>query len=289
MISVRNLIKNMGIVEKLSLIFLVIIVLVSIFGRFISPHRPDQIHLLSKHLPPAIFGGDPQYLLGTDELGRDILSRLLQATRISMTMAFVGMFFGSAVGIILGLTAGYFEGWWDRVVLTLINIQQSIPYEFFVLVMIVILGRGDLVILLAVGLSGWNSYARYVRGLVKSIKQEQFIDAAKSYGASPGRILAKYVLPNCLSLIIVLMTLNFPNVLLLESSLSFLGIGVQPPTATLGQMVGGGRNFMMTNMWLVFLPSLVIVLISASVMRLGEYLQVQVSKNDHYIGEIDNE
>lgn len=171
----------------------------------------------------------------------------------------------------------------------MINVQQSIPYIFFVLIMIAIFGRDTWVILLAVGISGWASYARYVRAMVKSIKEEQFIDAAISYNASALRILRKYILPNCIRIIIVIMTLNFPSVLLLESSLSFLGIGVQPPTATLGQMVGTGRTFMMTNMWLALLPSLVIVLISASGMKFGEFLQIQAN-TDSAIGiEVENE
>lgn len=285
----RYFYNKMDWAEKLAALFLILILIVSIFGTFFAPYPPQETHLLDNNLPPALFGGSQDYLLGTDELGRDILSRLLQATQISMAMAITGMIVGGILGIALGLTAGYFGGKWDKIVITLINIQQSIPYIFFVLVMIVIFGRSIWVILLAVGISGWDTYARYVRSLVLSLKEEEFVDAARSYNASSFRIITKYILPNCISLIIVLLTLNFPSVLLLESSLSFLGIGVQPPTATLGQMVGTGRNFMMTNMWLAFLPSLVIVLISASVMKLGSWLQYELKNQSDIIAEVGNE
>lgn len=266
-------IKSMPLLVKVCTILLGAVLLGALFAGFLMPYDPDDTFLLDRNQPPVFAGGSAAYLLGTDELGRDILSRILYGTRISVGMAIFGLFFGGLIGVVLGLTAGYFGGRWDRFVMILVNFQQSVPFTLIILMAIVLLGRGLTVLMLFIGLAFWETYARFVRSLVLSLKEKQYIEAARSYNASPARILFKYIFPGIVPSFIVILTLNFPTVLMLESSLSFIGIGVQPPTATLGQMVGSGRNYLMTNYWISVLPAIIIVLLSFCVQHIGEWLR----------------
>ncbi len=258
---------------KMCLALMVAVFLAALLADYLMPYNPNETFLVDRNLPPVFAGGTMQYILGTDELGRDILSRILYGTRISVGMALFGLFFGGLIGVVLGLVAGYFGGWWDRVVMMLINFQQSVPFTLIILMAIVLFGRGLPILIMFIGLAYWEVYARFVRGFVLSIKEKQYIEAAKSYNASPLRILFKYIFPGVIPSFIVILTLNFPTVLMLESSLSFIGIGVQPPTATLGQMVGSGRNYLMTNYWISVLPAIVIVLLSFCVQHIGGWLR----------------
>lgn len=268
---------------KICLVMVLFIIVGAIFADILIPYDPNDTILTNRNLPPVFAGGTFEHILGTDELGRDILSRILYGTRISLGMALLGLVFGSLIGVTLGLTAGYFGGRWDQFVMMLINFQQSIPFTLVILLGVVVFGRSILVLMLFIGFAMWETYARFVRSLVLSIKENQYIEAAKSYNASSRRIIFRHILPGVISTIIVLITLNFPSVLMLESSLSFIGIGVQPPTATLGQMVGTGRNYLATNFWISVLPAIVIVLLSFSVQHIGTWLRdkLDVKMADH--------
>lgn len=266
-------IKKMPLFIKICFLMLIIILVGGIFANFIAPYGPNETVLTERNAPPVFAGGTFQNILGTDELGRDTFSRILHGTRVSVAMALVGLIFGSLIGVTIGLTAGYFGGWWDRFVLMAINFQQSVPFILIILMGVVIFGRSIPVLMIFIGMAAWESYARFVRSLVLSIKEKQFIEAAKSYNAPSFRIIVKHILPNLTSSLIVLLTLNLPGVLMLESSLSFIGIGVQPPTPTLGQMVGSGRNYLTSNFWISVIPAVVIVIISFSVQNIGEWLR----------------
>lgn len=252
---------------------LIVIILGGLLANFIAPFGPSETVLTSRNKPPVFFGGTFENILGTDELGRDTFSRILHGIRVSVGMALVGLIVGSVIGVTIGLTAGYFGGWWDKFVLMAINFQQSIPFILIILLGVVVFGRGIPVLMIFIGIAKWESYARFVRSLVLSVKEQQYIEAAKSYNASSFRIIFKHIFPAITSSLIVLLTLNLPGVLLLESSLSFIGIGVQPPTPTLGQMVGSGRNYLTTNFWISVIPALVIVIISFSFQNIGEWLR----------------
>lgn len=269
----KKSIASMPLLVKICSVILLIIVLGALFSDFLMPYDPDATALENRNLPPVFAGGTIEHLMGTDELGRDIFSRLLYGTKISIAMAFVGVVFGTLVGVILGLTSGYFGGWWDKLVMLAVNFQQSVPFTLIILMGVVIFGRSIPVLMLFIGLAKWESYARFVRSLVLSLKEKQFIEAAKSYNASPARIIFKHILVSIVPSVIVLLTLNFPSILMLESSLSFIGIGVQPPTATLGQMVGSGRNYLTTNFWISVSPAIIIVLLSYCVQHIGEWLR----------------
>lgn len=258
---------------RVCLMLLAVVLFIVLFADEIAPYDPDATDLLCRNAAPVFLGGTAEHLLGTDELGRDLLSRLFYGTRISVGMALFGLLFGGLAGTILGLTAGYFEGIWDRIVMTFVNFQQSVPYILIVLLAIVLFGRGIPVLMIFIGLAKWESYAKLIRGIVMSVRKKQYVEAARTYNASPARILFRYIFPSVRTSLMVLLTLNFPSVLLIESSLSFMGIGVQPPTSTLGQMVEDGRNYLMVAPWIALVPAVMIVLVSCCIQHIGEYLR----------------
>lgn len=269
----KNLISSMPWGTRVSAILLLIIVGAAILADPLSTHNPNATELGSRNAPAMLFDPSSGHLLGADELGRDLYSRLLHGTRTSLLIAVVGLVLGGVIGTIMGLTAGYFGGVWDRLVMLAVNFQQSIPLTLLLLLGLVVFGRGILVLMIFIGLAGWETYARVVRGLALSLRERPFIEASRSYGASSARIIWKHLLPNTMSHLVVLLVLNFPLVLLLESGLSFIGIGVQPPTATLGQMVGDGRNYLATQPMNALVPSVVIVLLGFCVYVLGDWLR----------------
>ncbi|MCL1916754.1 MAG: ABC transporter permease [Peptococcaceae bacterium] len=258
---------------KVCVVLLCVVLFTVLFADFLMPYDPDKTDLLHKTLSPAFMGGNAEHILGTDELGRDVLSRVMYGARISIGIALFGLLIGCGFGLILGLTAGYFGGWWDRVALMLINFQQSIPFILFVLVGLVIFGRSIPVLIVLMGIARWETYAKITRGLVLSLKKKQYVEAAKCYNASPLRILARYIFPGVRTYLIVLITLNFPLILLVETSLSFVGIGVQPPTATLGQMVGTGKNYLVMAPWISIAPAIMIVVVAYCIQHIGEHMR----------------
>ena len=269
----KRVISHMPSWIKVCCIAFIGIALAAIFANVLSPYDPDATALLDRNKPPVFMGGTREHILGTDELGRDILSRLLYGTRVSLGMAMVGILFGGTIGVLVGLTAGYFGGICDRLVMAMIDFQQSVPFTLIILLGVVVFGRSILVLMCFIGMAKWEYYAKFVRSLVLGLKEKQFIEAAMTYHASPARIVFKYIFPNVLPSLIVSIALSFPSVLMLESSLSFVGIGVMPPTATLGQMVGSGRNYLVTSPWIALIPALLIVILSYCVQQVGEWLR----------------
>lgn len=272
----KNLLSSMRTWNLVCLIILIAIILAAVFADPLSSYDPNRTLLESRNARPVFLDGTSTNVLGADSLGRDLYSRALHGTRTSLMIASVGLLLGGFVGLTLGLTAGYFGGAWDRAVLLAVNFQQSVPLTLMILVGLVMLGRGILVLMLFIGLARWETYARVIRSLVLSAREQPFIDAARSYGARPRRIILRHIVPNTISYFIVMMVLNFPLVMLLESSLSFIGIGVQPPTATLGQMIGEGRTYLATNPWIAMIPSAILVLLSYCVHMTGEWLRDRV-------------
>lgn len=268
---------------RICLVVLVVIVVAAVLAGLIAPYDPNRSVLPSRNALPIFLDPSSGHLLGADALGRDILSRVLHGTRLSLVIAVVGLVLGGLVGLTLGLTAGYFGGLWDRLVMLAVNFQQSIPLTLLILLGLVMFGRGIGVLIIFMALARWENYARMMRSLVLSLKERTFVDAARSYGASPARVIVRNVLPNTVSYFIVLMVLSFPPVMLLESSLSFIGIGVQPPTATLGQMIGEGRTYLATHPWSSLVPSAVLVLLAYCVHVVGEWLRGRVQP--HFTGE----
>lgn len=253
--------------------FIVLVLLVAIFADVIAPYHYTKQDLLNRLKPPSFMGGPAQYLLGTDELGRDLLSRLIHATRVSMFVAVVGTTIGAVIGTILGFVAAHYRGWIEEGLMMLVDAQASLPFMLIALAVLAFFGNNLTLFILVMGIHGWEAYARLTRGLVVAANTQGYAVAVKALGATPGRIYARHVLPNIAAPLIVQFTLFFPATILLESSLSFLGLGIQPPLTSLGQMLGAGRSHLISAWWIAVLPGTVIFLTTLSVSIAGDWLR----------------
>lgn len=259
---------------KFCCIFSALLGLAALFAPWIVPFDPTATNILEKLKPPFFLEGfDGAHWLGTDQLGRDLLARCLYGIRVSVGIALLGLMVSAVVGTVAGLAAGMVGGWLDRCIMLVVDVFISVPFLLLVLVGIAVFGSDIMVLILLVGLARWESYARIVRGQVMQLREMPFIEASRSLGASTASIAWRHVLPNIASPLIVLITLNFPAILLLESSLSFLGIGVQPPTASLGRMVGDGRDYLIFSWWVALAPAAVIISITLVVQTMGDFLR----------------
>lgn len=246
----------------------------AIAAPLIAPHGPLDQSLLSRLSPPIGFERYRDgFLLGTDELGRDILSRTLYGLRLTLSLALLGSIIGLLIGGLLGLLSGLRGGLFEDIVTGAVDAQIAIPFTLIALLFLAIFGSSLTIMVCVLGVYGWEQYARIVRGEVKKLKAMPFVEAARAAGASNVRIATRHVLPNVVSPLVVQFTLSFSNIVLLESTLSFLGLGVQPPTATLGSMVGFGRDYMPTAPWVVIVPALAILLVTFAVQILGDWLR----------------
>ena len=252
----------------------VLLVALALLAPLIAPFDPNQQKLLARLRPPMGFErASPLYWLGTDQLGRDILSRCLYGLRLSLALAF----FGGLVGLVIGVVvAGLARGWVDALLMGLTDVKLSVPFTLVALLLIALAGTSTEVLLVVLGLAYWAHFARLVRGQVIALRDMPYVEAARAVGASPLRVALRHMIPNLVSPVVVMATLNFSNLILLESSLSFLGIGVQPPTATLGSMVGQGRDYMASAPWVVAAPAVLIVLVALVAMLLGDHLRDRV-------------
>jgi peptide/nickel transport system permease protein len=245
----------------------------ALLGPLASHYDPDSQKLLNRLRPPLFFGGDSSHVLGTDQLGRDILTRCFYGLRLSLGLSLLGSVLGLALGGLLGVTAGLSGNLVDDLIMGFVDLQIAVPFTLIALLAVAVFGNGLSVLVVVLGVAYWEHYCRLMRGQVVAIRSQLYIDAARVAGASAWRLAWRHVAPNILSPLIVMFTINISNLLLLESSLSFLGLGVQPPTATLGAMVGQGRDYMATAPWIVLGPALLIVLVALVVMMLGDWLR----------------
>lgn len=240
----------------------------------IAPFDPDAQSLLRRLRPPLGFErADAAYLLGTDQLGRDLLSRCLHGLRLTLALALAGALLGLFLGCAIGLLAGMAGGLVDDVLMGAVDIKLSIPFTLVALLVVAVFGTDIVVLVIVLGFAYFAHFARLVRAQVLSLRDLPYIEAARASGAGPLRIAFRHMLPNIASPVIVMFTLNVSNLVLLESALSFLGLGVQPPTATLGSMVGQGRDYMASAPWIVASPAMLIVLVALAIMLLGDWLR----------------
>jgi len=262
---------------RLYLLALFCLLLLALLAQVIAPFDPDAQSLLSRLRPPMGFDHAlATHPFGTDELGRDVLSRTLYGLQFTLLIALVGSTLSLIVGVACGIIAGFFAGRTGALLVAAMDFQMAVPFTLVALLTVALLGSSLPVIVTVIGLSGWEVYARVVRAQVLIVCRQPFIEAARAAGASPLRILLRHVLPNVSSQIVVVWTMTFPALILLESSLSFLGLGVQPPTATLGSMVGFGRDYLASSPWIALVPSLVIMALSLLVLLVGEGLRDQM-------------
>jgi peptide/nickel transport system permease protein len=253
--------------------FVLLVLLVSAAADLLAPYHYTAQDLANRLRPPAFLGGPSQYLLGTDELGRDILSRLLYATRFSVIIAILGTSIGAVVGTTLGFVAAHFRGWVEETLMMLVDAQASVPFMLLALAVLAFFGNSLVLFIVVLGINGWENYARLTRGMVLSASKQGYAVAVHALGASPARIYGRHILPNILSVLIVQFTLNFPQTILLETSMSFLGLGIQPPLTSLGQMLGAGRRHLLLAWWIAVLPGLMIFLTTLSISIVGDWLR----------------
>lgn len=259
-----------------ALVFVVLVAAVA--APIIAPHDPSQLNLKARLLPPFWHAeGDASFLLGTDQLGRDLLSRLIYGARISVTVGIAGVVVSMLVGVVLGLLSGYLGGLFDTVISRMLDTFMSIPFILLALAVVGALGVGEgsnvITLIVILGLTGWVTFARVIRAEVLSVKERDFVEAANSIGQSQRGILVRHVLPNVTASIIVLSTLQISTVIIAESSLSFLGLGVQPPTVTWGIMLAEGRDHLATSWWLSTFPGLAITVAVLGIILLGDWLR----------------
>jgi peptide/nickel transport system permease protein len=251
-----------------------LLVIPAVLAAQVAPHDPLK-GSLAKRLKPPVWqqGGSIEHPLGTDKVGRDILSRIIHGARVSLVVSLVAIFIGGTLGTALGLISGYFGGWVDSVLMRLVDISLSLPTILLALVLVAAVGPsfgtviGVLVVLL------WARYARLVRGETLAIKQRDFIARARVAGASHTRIMARYIFPNVVNSLIVLATLQVGYVILLESALSFLGAGLPRPTPAWGLMIADGRELIVTAWWVSMFPGLAIMLTVLALNLLGDWLR----------------
>jgi peptide/nickel transport system permease protein len=253
--------------------WLALMLLTALAADLVSPYSYTALDLRNRLTPPIGLGGEWVHPLGTDELGRDVLSRLIQSIRMSLLIAFGATAIGAVLGVSLGFLAAHFRGMVEQAVLALVDFQAAMPFLILALSVLAFFGNSLPLFICLLGLHGWERYARIARGLAVSAGAQGYAAAVRQLGASPWRVYGRHVLPNIASTLIVSMTLAFPEIILLESGLSFLGLGVQPPMTSLGNMVGYGREYLTRAPWILLAPSSVIVLTTLSVSLLGDWLR----------------
>ena len=244
-------------------------VLLALFVEQLRPFGITQMDLRHRLAPP----GNVQHWLGTDELGRDVLSRLLVSIRVSLLIAFGATAMAAVLGTTLGFLAAQFRGWVEQAVLMLIDFQAALPFLILALAVLAFFGNALPLFVALMGFYGWERHARIARGLAIAADAQGYAAAVRQLGAGPWRVYVRHVLPNIAGTLIVSATLSFPEVILLESGLSFLGLGIQPPMTSLGNMIGYGREYLTRAPWILLAPSAVVVLTTFSVSILGDWLR----------------
>jgi peptide/nickel transport system permease protein len=261
-------------VIMLLIVSFLLIVVFSMLAPVLFPIDLGATSLTNRLLPPSFMeGGKPEHFLGTDHLGRDFMIRLFYGTNNSLVIAFAGTLIATVIGTLLGVLAGLYKGVIDTIVIFLADVRLSIPSIIIAIVFSSIFGAGKLVLVMIIGLTGFASFARLVRGQTIQLKEANFMECSRALGASKIRILFEHVFVNISSPLIVHATMRISSFILLESSLSFLGLGIQPPDVSLGVMVSVGRDHLINSWWMSIIPSLVIVVIVLQVSMIGDWLR----------------
>lgn len=274
----RRLRRNMSLLVGVCLV--VAWVGAAVFGpRFVS-HGYDDQSLRDRLRPPVwLEGGVSAHPLGTDSLGRDLLTRIVYGARISLLISFGGVLIGAGIGVTLGLITGYFGGWFDNTVMRIADVQLAFPYLLLAIAVVAALGPSVTNLMLVLGLRTWVVYARTVRGTVLTTKGLEYVQAALAIGSSSGRAIVRHVLPNIAGPILVLATAELAQLILMEATLSFLGLGVQPPFPSWGTMLSAGREYLGSAWWLATFPGLAILLAVFGVNLVGDGMRDALDKS----------
>ena len=268
-----------------SALFLFVIVMAAVFAPIVSPYDPQNQQLRLRHQGPLATGTATMrannqtveeqrfFLLGTDHLGRDYLSRLIYGGRISISVGLLGVLVSSVIGVFLGITAGYYRGILDDVIMRAVDIFMSVPLLLLALMVLFILGPSFTNIIIVFAVARWMLFCRVTRGVVLSLREQAFVDAARAIGASDARIIGRHVLPNLITPLLTLAALEVPRNILTESTLSFLGFGIQPPESSWGLMLSQGRDYIVTAWWVVVVPGTAIFLTALSFNLFGVWMR----------------
>lgn len=252
----------------ISLIVICLLALAAIFAPLVAPCNPYSQDVLHKFASPSL-----EHLLGTDNYGRDIFSRIIYGARVSLSVGVVAEAIAVTIGVIVGATAGYFGGKVDTVLSRVIEIFASFPFILFAIAVMFILGQGIINVFIAIGVIGWTGHARMIRSNVMQLRNKEYVEAARAAGASNLSIMLKHMIPNCLSTIIVITTLDIPSDIMLEATLSFLGLGVAPPTASWGEMISSARMYMRQQPMFSIYPGIAIMITVLAFNTLGDALR----------------
>ncbi len=257
-----------------SIVILGLFFIGGVFADLLSAYDPEEIVLVERLIPPALHeGGSWAHPLGTDNLGRDILSRVMYGARVSLLVVVICIPLSAVIGTLAGLVAGWRLGWWDKVLMRLVDIQLALPAILFALLIAVVFGASLRNVIIIIVVFSWSGYARLVRADVLSLRQQEFVIAAQSIGASDKRILFRHIFPNLLNTVVIMATLDVPQVILIEAALSFLSIGVAVGTPSWGAMISEGRNFMTIAWWPIWMPGIAILLVSLTGNLMGDWLR----------------
>lgn len=254
-------------------VVLALLVVVALFAPYIAPHDPYAQSLLARMEPPVFLGGTWEHPLGTDHLGRDYLSRLIYGARVSLMIGVVAALISGLIGTAMGVAAGYFGGRVDAVVTFLINVRLAMPVVLVALAVVAIFGGSLTVVILVLGLLLWDRFAVVMRSSTLQVRGREYVAAARAIGCSNTRIVMSEIMPNIVNNLIVVVTLEMAHAVLLEAALSFLGLGVQPPTPSWGLMVSEGKQMMLFEPWLVLIPGFVLFALVLAINLLGDGLR----------------
>jgi oligopeptide transport system permease protein len=258
------------------MIVLAILIVAALIGPYLTPFTYDEINKQDVWVAPLTSG----HLLGTDSLGRDLLARLLMGLRVSLAIGLVATAVSLVIGVAWGAVAGFVGGRLDEAMMRIVDVLYSLPFIFFVILLMVTFGSNIVLIFIAIGAVEWLTMSRIVRGQTLSLKHKEFVEAARAAGLGQGGIIARHIIPNLLGPVVVYVTLTIPAVILAESFLSFLGLGVQPPMASLGTLIANGAQDMELAPWLLVFPSLVMVVTLLSFNFIGDGLRDAIDPKD---------
>ena len=270
----RRLLRNKAAVA--SMLVLGLLVLAALIGPHLVPYSYDAINKEHVWAPPLTYG----HLLGADSLGRDLLARLLTGLRVSLAIGLVATAVSLVIGVAYGAIAGYLGGRLDEAMMRIVDVLYSLPFIFFVILLMVTFGSNIILIFVAIGAVEWLTMSRIVRGQTLTLKHKEFVEAARAAGLGTGAIIARHIVPNLLGPVVVYVTLTIPAVILAESFLSFLGLGVQPPMASLGTLIANGAQDMELAWWLLVFPSAVMVVTLMSFNFIGDGLRDAIDPKD---------
>ncbi|MBW8300486.1 MAG: ABC transporter permease [Hydrogenophaga sp.] len=264
----RKALKHRGFM--VGFLILLCVGLTALFAPLIAPYDPYKQDLLARLAPPVFLGGDWKHLLGTDALGRDYLSRLIYGARVSLLIGFTAALISAVIGTTLGVLGGYFGGKVDAVVMFIVSVRLALPATLVALAVVALFGGSLTVVVSVLGLLLWDRFAVVLRSATMQVRQMDYIAAAEVLGASLPRILFKDVLPNVMNALIVIVTLEMAHAIILEAALSFLGLGVQPPTPSWGLMISEGKEMLLFESWLITIPGIALFVLVFSINMLGD-------------------